>query len=209
MKDRQLAIVTVRHSLTAHNTAGYITGRLDVPLSAQGREAARHYVRATGLLSADIVLSSPARRTMETALLLTGLTEEDIVCDVRCHERHYGALQGLSRMEVAACDGQITYLEAGGVRHSVNPPGGETLAELRARAQAFLSAVQALPARSVLVTSHGTFLQQLHGLLLGHSLHATLSRHVRSLQTDEFTLGTDGPPLHRTLHPGLAAGPLW
>lgn len=33
------SLTTVRHSLTAHNTAGVITGRLDEPLSAEGRDA--------------------------------------------------------------------------------------------------------------------------------------------------------------------------
>jgi broad specificity phosphatase PhoE len=209
MNSKELLIVTVRHSLTTHNAAGRITGRMDVPLSADGREAARRFVRAEGLLSAHIVLSSPARRAVETAMLLTGLREEDIVLDERCHERHYGTLQGLSREQVTAYAEQITYLEAGGARHSLNPPGGETLPQLRARARSFLHAVQTLRAQSVLITSHGAFLQQLHGLLLQHSMRQTLARHVHSLQVDQFTIWPCGKTQHRKTHPGLNAEPVW
>ncbi|MGW7088892.1 histidine phosphatase family protein [Streptomyces sp. NPDC054871] len=209
MNSKELLIVTVRHSLTAHNTAGRITGRLDVPLSAEGREAAQRFVRAEGFLSAHIVLSSPARRAVETAMILTGLAEEDIVLDERCHERHYGTLQGLSRDQVAAYAEQITYLEADGVRHSLNPPGGETLPRLRARARSFLQAVQALPTQSILIASHGAFLQQLHGLLLQHSMRLTLARHVHSLQVDQFTVRPGAKSQHRRTHPGLNAEPVW
>ncbi len=105
-----------------------------------------------------------------------------------------------------------------GAEVSARAPGGvrdpltadpETLPELRVRARTFLDAVQALPARSVLIASHGTFLQQLHGLLLQRSVHAALARHVRSLQIDEFTLRPGGLPEHRQVHPGLDAEPLW
>ncbi|WP_116209347.1 histidine phosphatase family protein [Streptomyces olivoreticuli] len=204
-----VTITTVRHSLTAHNTAGIITGRLNEPLSAEGRAAASGFARAHGTLSAEVVLSSPARRAIDTARLVTGLPEEDIVLDARCHERHYGALQGLDREQVSAYVARIVYVEAGGTRHSVNPPGGETLTELRARAHRFLMAVLSLSTTSVLVSSHGTFLQQFHGLLLERGTMETLACHIRSLQIDRFTLRGEGRPRHQLIHPGLSTGLVW
>ncbi|MGP9022869.1 histidine phosphatase family protein [Streptomyces sp. BR1] len=203
------SLTTVRHSPTAHNTAGVITGRLDEPLSTEGRDAVRRFVAAHGVLSADVVVSSPARRAVHTATLLTGLPESDIAIDARCHERDYGLLQGLDGEQVAAFATRITYVDAGGVRHSVDPPGGETLTQLRERARHFLHAVLVLPARSVLVVSHGTFLQQVHGVLLRRSAMDTLACHVRNLQVDRFTLSADGEPRHHQMHAGLDTGLLW
>ncbi|MGK5543148.1 histidine phosphatase family protein [Streptomyces sp. URMC 127] len=199
----------MRHSLTAHNRAGVITGRLDEPLSAEGRAAARRFARTHGVLPADVVLSSPARRAVDTARLVTGLREGDIVLDERCHERHYGALEGLDREQVSAHAARIVYLEAGGARHSVNPPGGETLAELRARARRFLTAILGLHAESVLICSHGTFLQQFHGILLRRNSLEALACHVRNLQTDRFTLRAGGEPQHQLVHAGLSTGLIW
>ncbi|MBD0742699.1 histidine phosphatase family protein [Streptomyces sp. CBMA152] len=203
------SLTTVRHSLTAHNTAGVITGRLDEPLSAEGHDAVRRFVTAHGVLSADVVLSSPARRAIHTATLLTGLPERDIAIDARCHERDYGVLQGLDREQVAAFATRITYVDAGGVRHSVDPPGGETLTQLRERARYFRHAVLALPARSVLVVSHGSFLQQVHGVLFRRTTMDTLACHVRNLQVDRFTLTADGEPSHHQTHAGLDTGLIW
>ncbi|MEV8020166.1 histidine phosphatase family protein [Streptomyces sp. NPDC086554] len=58
----------MRHSHTAHNIAGIITGRLDEPLSDEGRDAASRFARARGVLQADIVLSS-------TRPALSGITD--------------------------------------------------------------------------------------------------------------------------------------
>jgi probable phosphoglycerate mutase len=203
------SLTTVRHSLTAHNTAGIITGRLDEPLSEEGRAAARSLTQTKGLLPAGIVLSSPARRAFETAQLLTLLPHGDIVLDRRCHERHYGVLQGLDRAQAAEHDSQITYVSSGGVRHSVDPPGGETLDQLRARAWGFLKTLRALPAPSVLLFSHATFLQQLHGLLLHRTSQETLAHPIRSLQIDHFALHADGIAEHHLVHEGLPQGLVW
>src|SRR5262245_48954071 len=108
-------LVTVRHSLTGHNAAGIISGRLDEPLSAEGRDLVKDMVQERGQVRADTVVTSPMRRAVETAVILTGLVAAAFVVDPMAMERDYGALQGLDREEVKRFAGRIEYVEVGGI----------------------------------------------------------------------------------------------
>jgi probable phosphoglycerate mutase len=202
-------LLTVRHSLTRHNAVGIISGRLDEPLSDEGRELLREFVHEHGQIEADTVIASPMRRAIETATRLTGVLAASIVVDPAALERSYGELQGLDRDEVKRFVGRVDYLEVGGIRHSLNPPGGESFEEVRARAVAFREHVEAMPAGTILIVSHQVFLQQFHGLLLGVSTHESLAMDIQTLQIDEFALDDGVPVCHELLHPGMKRYRSW
>jgi broad specificity phosphatase PhoE len=203
------SIITVRHSVTAHNAAHVISGRLDEPLSDEGRLLAREMVASLGLLAADIVISSPMRRAVETATLLTGRAQREIVTSELCLERDYGELQGLSPEAVRGYADRVDYVEVGGIRHSLNPPGGESFPAVRARARRFQAYLGDLGVASVLVVTHQTFLQQLHGLLLRLGVRDSLGLDIRTLQVDRFDLVGGGHADHRPVHPGMGRHRSW
>jgi len=202
-------LLTVRHSLTGHNAEGIITGRLDEPLSEEGRDLVRELVVAQGPIAADTVVASPMRRALETAMFLTGLVAAAILVDPAALERDYGELQGLDREQVKRYAGKIEYIEVGGIWHSVNPPGGESFEAVRERAEALRAHVDAMPPGTVLLVSHQVFLQQLHGVLLGISTRESLAMDIRPLQIDEFELDVGAPAPHHLLHPGINRYKSW
>jgi probable phosphoglycerate mutase len=195
-------ITTVRHAATANASRRVISGTLDEPLSEVGRGQARAFVERFGHLRADAVVSSPLARSLDTALALTGLADDRIERWKPCMERNYGLLQGMPPAEVAAWRSRIRYVSAGGIDHSVDPPEGETLGQLRARARRVATRLLARPEDSILLFSHQTLIQQLIGILTGRSLREALAIDIAVLQVDEFDVGASLPAAWRPVHPG-------
>ncbi|HEX5591391.1 MAG TPA: histidine phosphatase family protein [Candidatus Limnocylindrales bacterium] len=195
-------ITTVRHAATGNASRRVISGTLDEPLSEVGRGQARAFVERFGHLRADVVVSSPLSRSLETARALTGLGDDRIERWKSCMERDYGLLQGIPPDEVATWRSRIRYVSAGGIDHSVNPPEGETLGQVRARARRVAARLLARPEDSILVFSHQTLIQQLIGILTGQSLLEALAIDIAVLQVDAFDVDAGLPATWRPVHPG-------
>ena len=186
-------IVFLRHGESAWNRDNRFTGWTDVDLTAIGVEEAR---AAGRLLDAqgfafDLACTSVLKRAVRTLWL--ALEEMDRVWlpvdkNWRLNERHYGALQGLNKSEVAARYGEAQVLawrrsydtpppplEAGDARDAAADPRyaqlarsdiplTECLKDTVARVLPYWSSVIA-PAvragRSVLVAAHGNSLRAL------------------------------------------------
>jgi broad specificity phosphatase PhoE len=203
-------ITTVRHAATANAHRKIISGRLDEPLSPEGVDQARKLRADFGPFDAELVVSSPLARALDTARVLTSRGDDAIERAADCVERSYGLLEGMPPEEVATWASRIRYVEVGGIEHSVDPPGGETLSELRRRCERFTARILARPVTTVTVFSHQVFLQQFQGILLGLDLHEALALDIAVLQVDEFTLGAPGSPAgHRLVHAGIRSLKSW
>jgi len=113
-------IVLVRHGQTEWSLSGRHTSTTDLPLTEEGRRAAR----ALDLRerSFALVLASPRRRARETCEL-AGLTCE---VDDDLAEFDYGEYEGLTTKEIRATRADWSLWTDGA-------PGGETAAEVGAR----------------------------------------------------------------------------
>ena len=102
-------LVFLRHGQSVWNQARRFTGWADVPLSPPGQEQARQAARLirAGGFSFDVCFTSYLQRATDTLqIVLTALNLErsqqlPVHMSWRLNERHYGALQGLSRQDVA------------------------------------------------------------------------------------------------------------
>ena len=104
-------LVLLRHGESDWNRENRFTGWTDVDLSQKGVEEARAAGRLlkSGGYAFDLAFTSVLRRAIRTLWL--ALDELDRmwvpeVKDWRLNERHYGALQGLSKSEMAAKFGE-------------------------------------------------------------------------------------------------------
>ena len=169
-------LVLARHAPTGNAKMHVISGTLDEPLSDDGRRQLDAYAAEYGPVSADVVLSSPLSRAVDTAIRLSGLPRERIEVWDDLRDRNYGLLQGIAPEEVAVYRPTIEYISAGGIDHSVNPPGGETLDELRERAEQVAARLMDRDEPRILLISHQAFMQQLGGVLdgVGHPTGAGL-----------------------------------
>jgi len=180
-------LITVRHGQTDFNHSRRYAGLLDVPLNAKGVEDTR--IAAENFCSAiDVVLSSPLVRALETARILTGDVRPIIVSEL-CRERDFGKMQGLTADEVESLEPFVSYFKVGGDFHSLDPPGGESLLEVRDRAKKFADDVLREHAGSrVLVVSHEVFLLQLHGYLRGDDWRSAMARRLPNLTLTTFVI---------------------
>lgn len=186
---------TIRHGLTTANMAK-VCGSPDDELSEEGlRQTAEARARCAG---SDVgrVISSPMPRAVATATLVTGLGLDRLELNEDCRERDFGSLSGLTHEEAVARFPEVEYLEVGAVPYSLNPPGGETLPELRERAARFLQTLHRChDGEVVTVFSHGNFLQQLRGVIHGADARAALElplEGILNLALMRFDFADDG-----------------
>jgi 2,3-bisphosphoglycerate-dependent phosphoglycerate mutase len=99
-------LVLLRHGESTWNREGLFTGWTDVPLTEQGRaeaSTAGRLLAEAGVLP-DVVHTSLLQRAITTANLALEACDRlwvPVTRDWRLNERHYGALQGLNKKELA------------------------------------------------------------------------------------------------------------
>jgi probable phosphoglycerate mutase len=147
--------VIVRHADTAWTASGQHTGRTDIPLTAQGEARARALEPRLASRPYAAVWSSPRSRARETARL-AGFGDPQL--HEQLEEWDYGEYEGLTTA-------QIRERRPGWDMWRDGCPGGESAADVGARADAMLAL---LPAEGdVLVFSHGHLLRVLTARWLG------------------------------------------
>lgn len=186
-------LVLLRHGQSQWNQENRFTGWIDVDLTEQGIEEARRagrFLREAGFMF-DIAYTSLLKRSLRS--LWIGLDELDqmwlpVVKCWRLNERHYGALQGLNKDEMAAQYGKeqvfawrrsftirpplLAVEDPRHPRHDpryadIRPedlPGGESLEDSLKRALPCLEAEilpRVLRGERVLVVAHGNSLRAL------------------------------------------------
>jgi broad specificity phosphatase PhoE len=194
-------ISTLRHGLTELNRDKRVGGHTDVPLLEEGRRQAEEARANFDGTPYDVVITSPLKRAVETAAIVTGLPPAQMVVELLCIERHFGQMEGLTRPEVEARFPQLVYLQIDHVGYSLNPPSGETFEALRARARQFFERVMGwYSGRRIVISSHQNFLQQLHGFIQGRDPYDSLRTDLLNLELNQFHLGPDGTLIaHRSI----------
>jgi len=97
-------LVLIRHGQSQWNLENRFTGWVDIPLTDVGREEARRGAELIRHLRFDRAFTSALVRAQETLrIVLETLGQPDVPIeqDQALNERHYGALQGLNKAEMA------------------------------------------------------------------------------------------------------------
>lgn len=144
-----MKIELIRHGETALQKEGRYQGRLDAPLSQEGRHALKPQARAV-----DTVYVTPLKRTAETAAILFPGAKLVPVDGLR--EMDFGAFEGRSYQEMADDPDYRAWVD-GFCRGRC--PGGECQAEFCDRVcSAFAALVDAALARgeqALVIVAHG------------------------------------------------------
>jgi broad specificity phosphatase PhoE len=156
-----LTLVLTRHGLTDRSDPEQHLGQgIDIGLSEAGRAQAAALAARIADEHFDRIVSSPLRRAIETAE--TVARGRIVEADPRLMEMDYGAWEGLTYEQIDAVD------VSGRARWMEDPeawpcPGGESGADVAARARSFLVDLQAWAAAMpgsdpvVLAVAHSTF----------------------------------------------------
>jgi broad specificity phosphatase PhoE len=144
-----------RHAETDENAAGLILGRRDPPLSAAGiaqAEALAGRLRDAGLVC---VWTSPMQRARRTADLVAGALGLAPVVLAALVESDRGEWEGRRVADLAQESPELHAAFLAG-DPSFRFPGGESLAEQRARTRSALAVVTAGPLPALVVAHAGT-----------------------------------------------------
>ena len=97
-----MKIYVVRHGQTEWNLEHRVQGISDIELTEQGIEETKDLKKLVDKLDIDVVISSPLKRTRETAKILT--PDKPINIDDRIIERNWGLNEGANIDEVDRWD---------------------------------------------------------------------------------------------------------
>jgi broad specificity phosphatase PhoE len=169
----------VRHGETEWSAAGRHTSRTDLDLTEAGVEAATAVggrLRGAGAPAFVQVIASPRLRARRTAAL-AGHADPEVLPDLA--EWDYGNDEGLTTP-------QIREDRPGWTVWADGPRGGETAADVTARADRVVAMVRAADG-PVLAFSHGHFCRVLGARWLG--LPATAGAHLKLSTASVSVLG--------------------
>ncbi len=192
-------LVLVRHGQSEWNLQNRFTGETDVSLTAKGREEAclaGDKLRGLNLSHAFTSVLIRAIETLELILQHAGQTDCPVSRDPALNERNYGRLQGLNKAEVAKEYGaeQVALWRRS---YSVRPPGGESLADTRARVLPYYhAAIEPIlrEGKDVLVVAHGNSLRALMMSLEGIGEDAIAEVDLPTGVPRRYELTMAGPP---------------
>ncbi|MGZ5453146.1 MAG: histidine phosphatase family protein [Candidatus Aminicenantales bacterium] len=184
-------VSTIRHGRTAYNAEKRYAGSIDVPLSEMGIQHCRQAALRLDGRRFGAAVTSAMTRAIETARLLVGETTPRVETPL-CNERRFGIMEGRTWDEVPKLDPPVLMIEVGNELHTVDPKDGEPFEDVWERAKKFRRFLfESYRGQSVLVVSHGVFLQMLHGLFRGSSCIPSLARFPGNMELAQFRFVDD------------------
>ncbi|MGE0599669.1 MAG: histidine phosphatase family protein [Dehalococcoidia bacterium] len=164
MKSTRLFLT--RHGQTVTNTEGRFCGHSETDLTPKGEAQAQALGKRLAKVKLDAIYTSDFSRAIRTAGLVAGERALTPRADPDLRELHYGEWE-LEKGGDVARKWRTQYRLMRHEDPAWRPPGGETVAEVRARTRAaFDRIVAAHEGQRVLVVAHGTALNCLISTLL-------------------------------------------
>lgn len=91
-ESKEVELFIIRHGETDWNVQGLLQGKTDIELNKNGKQAAWLSKEGLRTIQFDVVYSSPLKRAMETAQIIT--ERDDIIIDERLEEMDFGSAEG-------------------------------------------------------------------------------------------------------------------
>lgn len=167
-------ICLLRHGETEWNTQRRWQGHEDIPLNRHGELQAHAAAEALQDQRLDIIYTSDLNRAKTTARLIADACLTPLVVEPELRERHFGAIQGLTRREAEERYPSL-YSRIQAREPDVDPPGrnSESLGRFARRIGAvFRSIAVRHPGKRVLIVSHGGCMDIMYRVVTGMSLEA-------------------------------------
>lgn len=197
MNSRQITIYIMRHGQAKGNKEDVLLGRMEAPLTEQGRENAAKIAKEFKILQIDYFYSSPLKRAVETAEILAKYHNKEIIIDELLLERELGSFQGITITEAfKKVQDVLPYFNNFSDEEKMSykfSPEMESAGEVVDRFKKFLSElVDNLPGKTILAVTHGGLM--LYFLVsLGLNHYTNLFGDPNALENlGYFKLTTDG-----------------
>lgn len=174
--------ILMRHGETGWNREGRVMGRHPVELNDNGRAQVAATARFAGAIAPELIVTSPLVRARQSAeIMAAGLGGLEIIEEPEIAEVLYGHWEGMSYHELIEDPHYQTYRQSP-TEHPT--PGGETIAQVRARGVAAVTrTLAAYPGKRVLFISHGDIVRTILCHFMGLEL-----RYFHRIRVDNATL---------------------
>ncbi len=179
-------LIVLRHGETDYNRLGKYQGSTDTGLNELGVSQAVAVAERLKSMEFDRIVSSPLKRAVQTAEIVSGVHNLEIdICDDFA-ERNMGLFEGLSRAEIAA-----DYPELGGWlvtrQFYASPPQGESLFDFSARLVRGISGLRQISIeRGLLLVCHGGVARSVHGILRRVSDEQVFGYNLQNCEFDIY-----------------------
>ncbi|MEQ7126236.1 bifunctional RNase H/acid phosphatase [Actinopolymorpha sp. B11F2] len=186
-------LILVRHGETSRSLAKRFSGSggEDVPLTDRGRQQAEGVAAALVGRGVDALVTSPLRRTRETAGVIAGALGISATVEDGLAETAFGEWDGLTFSEVRAR--WPAALQDWLASTTVAPPGGESFDSVHLRVRAALDRlVSSYAGRTIAVVTHVTPIKLLVCLALDVPLRAVFRMELPPGSRSEVRWYADG-----------------
>jgi broad specificity phosphatase PhoE/ribonuclease HI len=211
LQDAPTTLVLVRHGDTDHTRARLFSGRTgaDPGLNADGKAQIRATAEWLAPLSAQdpVLLSSPLRRTRDSAEIISARINVDVTIDEGLVEAGFGSWEGLSYGEVVKRDPDAFSSWMADPAHRAGG-NGDSLESMSTRMEKTRERLLArYPGQLVIAVTHLTPIKLLAHHVLDMPLTALFRTEISPASVTVLSWYPDGRPVVRLLN-GLPAGDL-
>lgn len=158
-------VILMRHGETDWNVELRMQGHHDIPLNAAGRAQALAAAPSVAALAPDVIVSSDLQRAAVTAQAVSEVTGLPVATDPRLRETSMGQWEGLTRDDITR-GWPGAWERWRDTIYQAAPPGGESRAEVAARASEVIAELDDTDASRALLVAHGGLIVGLTGWLL-------------------------------------------
>jgi broad specificity phosphatase PhoE len=148
-----MRLYLARHGETESNNKKIIQGQADTKLNEVGKQQAKNLARVLKDKKIEKIYSSDLSRARETAEIINGELNVELVLTKKLRELDMGNWEGKSFLELQKIPDFKKWVTAPTTFDDVR--GGETLLELRNRIVGFLSEIKNEKEENILIVSHG------------------------------------------------------
>lgn len=155
-----MKLYVIRHGRTSWNEKGLMQGRVNIKLSETGKKEAKDIREKLKDINFDICISSPLKRTLETASIVTD-NKYKIITDELLIERNLGEFEGKKYAEYEK-------LKFWDYKLNNDSYGVEPVKDILKRTSDFLNNLKEKNYKTVLIVSHAATIRAINYNIIGY-----------------------------------------
>lgn len=155
-----MKLYVIRHGRTPWNEKGLMQGWVNIKLSETGKKEAKDIREKLKDINFDICISSPLKRTLETASIVTD-NKYKIITDELLIERNLGEFEGKKYAEYEK-------LKFWDYKLNNDSYGVEPVKDILKRTSSFLNNLKEKNYKTVLIVSHAATIRAINYNIIGY-----------------------------------------
>ena len=167
-----MELFIVRHGKTIWNAKNKLQGQTDIELNEDGERSAAELGDMLSHTTIDLIYSSPLKRAIKTAQLISGQRNIPIITDERLKEISFGDKEGTTTAEWFSDDSPYRFFFDKPELYKT-PPNGESFESVLQRTKEFIQAEiepKYHDCERIMIVAHGALNKGLMSYIQNHDL---------------------------------------